>query len=306
MLSVVICTYNRSDVLTICLQTIAKFYPKAFEVDVIVVNNNSSDDTSTTLLYFSKKYAWLSIIDESQQGLSHARNAGYQSAKQDWILYLDDDSKIDRHLFDRVFIHIKSSTYKCVGGLYLPWYETKKPKWFHDKWASNQLKYIDVQPLQSNQFASGGVFLVHKDLLEKHDGFNPSFGMHGTRRWYGEETELQQRIRKNGDQIAYDPKMIIYHLVPSYKMRVSWQLRSSYHMGKTFLQTAGYPHNIVSGLVALGIGVVQIVLFVPIFLPRLLKQRYYIQNYTIEVLRKPFKWFGAFVSTVTKSFQIGD
>ena len=63
-------------------------------------------------------------------------------------------------------------------------------------------------------------------------------------RWYGGETELQQRIRKTGNQIAYDPKMIIYHLVPTHKMRVGWQLSSSYQMGKTFLQTAGYPYNI--------------------------------------------------------------
>jgi len=193
-----------------------------------------------------------------------------------------------------------------MGGLYLPWYETKKPKWFRDKWASNQLKYSDVQNLQSNEFASGGVLLIHKDLLVAHDGFNPKYGMHGTHRWYGEETELQQRIRKTGNQIAYDPKMIIYHLVPTHKMRVGWQLSSSYQMGKTFLQTAGYPYNIGSGFVALGIGVMQIVLFVPMYLPLLLKQGYYIQNYIIDVLRKPLKWFGAFVSTVTKSFQISD
>ena len=183
---------------------------------------------------------------------------------------------------------------------------SKKQKWFRDKWASNQLKYSDVQPLQSNEFASGGVFLIHKDLLVTHDGFNPKYGMYGSLRRYGEETELQQRIRKTGDQIAYDPKMIIYHFVPSHKMRVVWQLRSSYQKGKTFLQTAGYPFNIGSGFIALGIGVVQIVLFVPMFFPLLLKQEYYIQNYIIDVLRKPLKWFGAFVSTLTKSFKIGD
>ena len=192
MLSVVICTYNRSDILTICLQSIAKFYPKTFAIEVIVVNNNSIDDTSTTLSDFSNTYAWLRIVNESQQGLSNARNTGYKSAKHSWVLYLDDDAKIEQHLFDRVFTHIKSSTYKCLGGLYLPWYETKKPKWFRDKWASNQLKYSDVQNLQSNEFASGGVLLIHKDLLVAHDGFNPKYGMHGTQTWYGEETELQQ------------------------------------------------------------------------------------------------------------------
>ena len=96
--------------------------------------------------------------------------------------------------------------------MYLPWYMNEKPKWFRDNWASNQLAYDKLHLLQVNEFVSGGVFLVHKNLLEKHKGFHTTFGMLGKQLGYGEETDLQRRIRKAGKKVAYDPEMIIYHL----------------------------------------------------------------------------------------------
>lgn len=294
MLSVVICTYNRNDILIICLETIAKYYPKNYEIEVVVVNNNSSDKTASTLVEFSKKYSWMRSVIELKQGLSHARNTGFQSASHSWILYLDDDAKIDQSLFIRVYEHIKSQTYQCIGGMYLPWYMGKKPKWFRDKWASNRMAYDKLHLLQTNEFASGGVLFIQKELLVAQNGFRTNYGMHGAQLGYGEETDLQSRIRKAGHKIAYDPEMIIYHLVPSHKMTVSWQLKSSFQMGKTFLETAGYPHNMLSGIIALIIGIVQLFVFSIIYLPNLIRTEYFIQNYAVDVLRKPLKWFGVF------------
>jgi GT2 family glycosyltransferase len=175
----------------------------------------------------------------------------------------------------------------------------EKPKWFRDKWATNQLAYDKLHLLQINEFASGGVFLVHKNLLEKHKGFRTTYGMRGKHLGYGEETDLQRRIRKAGHKVAYDPKMIIYHLVPPHKMTVSWQLNSSFQIGKTFLKTVGYPDNILSGLLTLIIGTLQLFVFSIICFPKLFSTDYFIQNYTIDVLRKPLKWFGAFRATTS-------
>ena len=299
MLSVVICTYNRNDILKICLETIVKYFPTNFSAELIVVNNNSTDSTGQTLTEFVKTYSWCRVVNEPLSGLSQARNTGFQSANYHWILYLDDDAKVDQSLFDRIHEHIKSQTYQCIGGMYLPWYINKKPNWFKDKWASNRLIYDSLQPMRTGEFASGGVFLIHKNLLKKHKGFRTNYGMHGTQLGYGEETDLQRRIRKSGQKIAYDPKMIIYHLVPPHKMTVSWQLNSSFQMGKTFLKTAGYPDNIFSGLLSLIIFVVQLFMHSIIYLPNLLGKEYFIQNYTIDVCRKPLKWLGAFRATMS-------
>ena len=299
MLSIIICTYNRNDILKICLETIVKYFPTNFTAEMIVVNNNSTDSTAQTLTDFVKKYSWCKVVNEPKQGLSQARNTGFQSASHSWILYLDDDAKIDQNLFNRVHENIKLQTYQCIGGMYLPWYMNEKPKWFRDKWASNQLAYDKLHLLQVNEFASGGVFLVHKNLLEKHKGFHTTYGMLGKQLGYGEETDLQRRIRKAGKKVAYDPEMIIYHLVPPHKMTVSWQLKSSFQMGKTFLKTAGYPVNFLSGFFTLIIGVLQLFVFSIICLPKLIRSDYFIQNYSVDVLRKPLKWFGAFWASIS-------
>lgn len=299
MLSVVICTYNRDHILKICLETIVKYFPTNFNAEVIVVDNNSTDATAQTLTDFAKTYSWCKVVKEPNQGLSHARNTGFQSAYYSWVLYLEDDAKVDQNLFNRVHEHIISQTYQCIGGLYLPWYRDEKPKWFRDNWASNRLGYDNLQPMRISEFASGGIFLIHKNLLEKHNGFHTSYGMHGKYLGYGEETDLQVRIRKSGHKVAYDPKMIIHHLVPPHKMTVSWQLNSSFQMGKTFLKTAGYPGNIFSGFLAFLIGILQLFVFSIVCFPKLFSTDYFIQNYTIDVLRKPLKWFGAFQATMS-------
>lgn len=299
MLSIIICTYNRNDILKICLETIVKYFPTNFTAEMIVVNNNSTDSTAQTLTDFVKKYSWCKVVNEPKQGLSQARNTGFQSASHSWILYLDDDAKIDQNLFNRVHENIKLQTYQCIGGMYLPWYMNEKPKWFRDKWVSNKLAYDKLQLLQKNKFASGGVFLVHKNLLEKHKGFRTTYGMRGKQLGYGEETDLQRRIRKAGKKVAYDPEMVIYHLVPPHKMTVFWNLKSSFQMGKTFLKTAGYPENFLSGFFSLIIGVLQLFVFSIICFPKLLRTDYFIQNYTVDVLRKPLKWLGAFWASIS-------
>ena len=299
MLSIIICTYNRNDILKICLKTIVKYFPTNFTAEMIVVNNNSTDSTAQTLTDFVKTYSWCKVVNEPKQGLSQARNTGFQSASHSWILYLDDDAKIDQNLFNRVHENIKLQTYQCIGGMYLPWYINEKPKWFRDKWASNQLAYDKLHLLQVNEFASGGVFLVHKNLLEKHNGFHTTYGMLGKQLGYGEETDLQRRIRKAGKKVAYDPEMIIYHLVPHHKMTVSWQLKSSFQMGKTFLKTAGYPENFLSGISTLIIGFLQLFVFSIVCFPKLLRTDYFIQNYTVDVFRKPLKWLGAFWASIS-------
>ena len=299
MLSIVICTYNRNDILKICLETIVKYFPTNFTAEMIIVNNNSTDSTAQTLTDFVKTYSWCKVVNEPKQGLSQARNTGFQSASHSWILYLDDDAKIDQNLFNRIHENIKLQTYQCIGGMYLPWYVNEKPKWFRDKWASNQLAYDKLHLLQINEFASGGVFLVHKNLLEKHKGFRTTYGMRGKQLGYGEETDLQRRIRKAGEKVAYDPEMIIYHLVPPHKMTVSWQLKSSFQMGKTFLKTAGYTENFLYVFFTLIIGVLQLFVFSIICFPKLLRKDYFIQNYTVDVIRKPLKWFGAFWASIS-------
>jgi len=58
--------------------------------------------------------------------------------------------------------------------------------------------------------------------------------MSGCNLAYGEETELQRRIRASIPDavIYYDPKLYVYHLVSSEKMTLRWTLHSCFMGGR--------------------------------------------------------------------------
>ena len=79
-LSVIVCTYNRCDLLTGCLQSLGdqRLSPARFEV--VVVDNNSTDDTAAVVEHHQARLANLRYVFEPIQGLSHARNRGAAAA----------------------------------------------------------------------------------------------------------------------------------------------------------------------------------------------------------------------------------
>lgn len=299
MLSIIVCTYNRCEILQECLDSVISKYTNQYPIELIVVDNNSTDYTSKIVHSLKEKHTWIKYSFEKKIGLSHARNNGYRLAGYDWVLYLDDDALVHNTFFERVNTLIIEQDFQFIGGLYLPWYKYGKPNWFKDKYASNKKSYKQITVLKKTEFVSGGVMLIKKTLLQTFGGFNSEFGMKGTEIRYGEEDYFQYKLRNSGIEIAYDPSLIIYHLVPKYKMNLRWHLKSSYKMGKTFLQVNGYPHNKLTGLTSLLIAIVQCIVHFFINLPKLLRREYYKENLILDLLKKPLKWFGVFISTWT-------
>lgn len=84
--SVVIPAYNESKNI---LQTLASLTSNTTKriVEVIVINNNSTDNTESLV-----KATGVSCIDERQQGITAARNAGLKCAKGKYILNADADA----------------------------------------------------------------------------------------------------------------------------------------------------------------------------------------------------------------------
>jgi hypothetical protein len=78
----------------------------------------------------------------------------------------------------------------------------------------------------------GGILAIRAALLKELNGFNPNLGMTGKKIGWAEEDELQDRFRKKGYRIAYDPAMYIDHLVQPYKYYISSQLKMAYANGR--------------------------------------------------------------------------
>ncbi len=291
-ITAIVCTYNRADLLGECLKALLFQTASPEDYEVLVVDNNSTDFTKNVVEEFKEQFSNLRYLFEPVQGLSQARNTGWKNAQSDWVIYVDDDAKAQRNFIERAVWLIEEHGFEVFGGVYLPWYHYGRPRWYRDQYASNKKKYTDLTPLKGDHTLAGGVMAVKRSVLENYGGYSTELGMKGDTVAYGEEVELQFRMRRDGIQTIYDPELIIYHVVAPYKLNVAWFFKSAFAGGRDRViskkvKTDSFTLFLVA-LVALGMMFVNLVRYTP----RLLGKNYFIENWMLDVFRKVAKRVG--------------
>ena len=235
LFSIIICTYNRlyqmrGSVASALKQTLA-----TDSYEVIVVDNCSTDGTADEIRSLCDDHPNLRYIYENRLGLAVARNTGWQSAKGDYVAFLDDDamaesnwlevaqSLIDRHL-DKL---------RCVGGPIYPFYTSPRPGWWLDKYEIRTRGDVE-RPLRKGEFFSGSNMVWLRQTLEAYGGFEANAGMKGTKLGMGEETGLFRKIWEAEDSplFLYSPALRVYHWVPPEKMTMAYILRRATAAGQ--------------------------------------------------------------------------
>jgi len=232
--SVVVCTYNRSNVLSTALDTLLdqSIDPSLYEV--IVVDNNSTDKTKEVVLDYATKDDRVKYVLEEKVGLSHARNRGLIEASGDYIVYTDDDCELPKEWLYNAYGVFQQMRPAMMGGPVHPYYlDGTKPLWYKDLYIIKEYGTIG-RPLNENEYLIGCNFFVRKDLPGTIGDFDADYGMTGGKIGYAEETELQERMRRilNGEIIYYDPKLFVRHLVRPEQMTLKWIIKSFYSKGK--------------------------------------------------------------------------
>ena len=233
LISVVVCTYNRAKLLAGVLKTLCEQGLGASDYEVIVVDNNSNDDTPMTVERFCSQYANIQYYFEPHQGLSQARNLGWQEANGEYVAYIDDDCLASRRWLEVAKDIITARTPLAFGGPYFAYSNSPKPRWFKDSYGSH-VQGTTARWLSENEYLDGGNFFVRRELLESLGGFDINFGMSGGRIGYGEETALLRKIRttRQGELIYYDPRLYVHHLVAARKMNLRWIMRQRFITGR--------------------------------------------------------------------------
>lgn len=234
LISVVVCTYNRADLLKIALESLVKQTLDESEYEVLVVDNNSTDHTIDIIEEFSH-YPYVRHVLELNQGLSHARNRGLKEAKGTYIAYCDDDCKLPEAWLSNAKNIIETVNPFLFGGPIYPFYTVEKPEWFDDKYAA-RVPYQSPLFLdsQSMDYVQGGNMFFLKSLLEDVGGFDTELGMRGDVIGYGEETALiRSIIQERSDVIAYyHPDLFVYHHERPEKLKMLRRVKMAFAMGR--------------------------------------------------------------------------
>src|SRR5262245_49041517 len=130
MISICICTHNRSKSLHRTLKSLAEQsqFNKG-EVEVLIVDNNCTDDTPEVVEVFQKALT-IRRVTENQQGLACARNRAVKEFLGDVLLFTDDDIRFGPGwvaAYRNAFQQFPDADF--FGGRILPDWDGAKPQW---------------------------------------------------------------------------------------------------------------------------------------------------------------------------------
>jgi len=244
-ISVVVCTYNRSQVLLKALESIAvQNIPQSVQWDVLVVDNNSSDQTREVMeRYCNQSPDRFNYILESKQGLSHARNAGIEKSRGDVVAFTDDDAIVEPDWLWNLTSSLGRGEWAGAGGRIIPVWSGALPKWL----SNDELNSIgtyggfylgpEAGPLTRPFY--GGNMAIRREALERYGGFRVDLGRSSNNLQGREDVELANRLFAAGEQLRYEPNAVIRHPVAESRMTKSYVLRWHYWDGRSEIADTG-------------------------------------------------------------------
>jgi len=190
-LTLVIPAYNESRHLKLCLDAVKAQLVPADEV--IVVDNNSTDKTAT----IAKKYKFVKVIHEKNQGIYQARNRGFNSAKYNIIARIDADTILPIDWVKRIkeFYSIKSNkniAWTSAGFFY----NIRFPK--TNGWIQSQITF------RFNRFLLGHYVLWGSTMAITQKQWREVEDLTCKRTDIHEDLDLAIHLHKLGYKIFYD------------------------------------------------------------------------------------------------------
>jgi glycosyltransferase involved in cell wall biosynthesis len=234
--SVVMCTYNRGDLLPGAVDdVIAQSHPQTPPFELLVVDNNSTDSTRAIVERAETRDGRIRYLRETKQGLSHARNAGIAAARAPLIAFTDDDVRVGPDWLATIMRTVRAHPgVSVVGGRVLPIWPAPPPSWLTPRhWGPLALVDYGEQPVRVD--ADNPLCLVGANLAIVRTAFDLVGGFSAdvqrVRDSVGssEDHEFLLRLFGAGGFGIYDPGIVIHAAVQPDRLECVYHRR--WHTG---------------------------------------------------------------------------
>ncbi|MBW4554409.1 MAG: hormogonium polysaccharide biosynthesis glycosyltransferase HpsE [Trichormus sp. ATA11-4-KO1] len=231
-LSIAICTYNGENRLPQVLNKLKEqIHPESLRWEVVVIDNNSKDNTAQIVQEFQSNWpssSFLKYFFEPTQGLAYARQSAIEQSRGKFIGFLDDDNLPAANWVASAYAfgctHPQAGAY---NGRIHPNFETNPPQNF--KKLAIFLAIID-------RGAKAHIYERRKRVLPPAAGLvvrreawldnvpNKLFlvGRIKNSMLASEDIEALIYIQNAGWDIWYNPDMLIYHQIPSWRLEENY------------------------------------------------------------------------------------
>lgn len=242
MISVIICTYDRYDIIDKAIASALNSLKCAnIEYELLVIENTPSKKRRAINLPDNKHCR---LIVSEKAGLSIARNLGIKSAVGEIICFLDDDAVCHPEWAQSLSNAIKANPQAMVfGGKVLAAFEKgEKPAWFYEQ-LQGYFSCIDWGDedtiIKPGQWVVGANIAFRKQVFETHGTFDEALGRKGNNGLLSnEETELFKKIGL--EKVLYVAGAIVDHYIPTNRVTLSWLRKRVYWQAVSDLLSGEY------------------------------------------------------------------
>lgn len=223
-ISIVIANFNGEKYLKDCLLSVFKTQYHTFEV--IIIDDGSTDNSSKILKTFSEKNKFKLIKNKKNLGPAESRNKGINKASGDILVFLDNDTKVDKNWLKELEETFLSD--KTIGAAQCKIFDFKKREIIQEigmklnpytgfgitlgRGQKDQGQFIHQEEIISLSAA----LAVRKEIAKKIGGFDQKL-FH-----YTEDLDFSWRVWISGYRIVLTPNSKIYHYTkehdPTYKL----------------------------------------------------------------------------------------
>lgn len=245
-LSVLICTWNNSQMLARTLEAIARCtVPSGVRWELVLVNNQCTDDTDQVARRFQQRLP-LVYLKEPVLGVSRARNTGLAAARGRLLVFTDDDTTpCSQWLSAYWCAYQERPVGYFFGGPIESEFEGKRPDPRVLRLAPCSVQGLDhgatAKLLGSRAAVIAPNWACPVAIVRRVGGFDVRRGLNAVpgRIRVGSETHLMRRLRMQGWRGWYVPEAWLTHFVPLRKTTL--QHIAARCEAVTFDQATAYP-----------------------------------------------------------------
>jgi glucosyl-dolichyl phosphate glucuronosyltransferase len=246
-ITVILCTYNRSQSVGSTLNSIAaSVLPDSVAWEVLVVDNNSSDQTREVVSEVCRRYPGrFRYLLEPQSGKSHALNTGIREAQGDVLAFVDDDVTVEPTWLENLTAVLRDNEWAGAGGRIILQWPSALPRWLsvdgpHARFpfpAFNQ--GVEAKQLIGPPFGTNMAF--RKEMFQKYGIFRTDLGPSPNEEVPrpSEDTEFGRRLIAGGERLRYEPLAIVYHPVAEDRISKGYFLNWSFDLGRANIRVLG-------------------------------------------------------------------
>lgn len=124
-ISVIVAVYNVEKYLSKCIESILNQTYKNLEI--ILIDDGSSDKSGDICDSYAKQDSRIKVIHRENKGIAYTRNEGLDTAKGDYITFVDSDDYIHPQMYELMMRKLREQNADVVACDYLELPENENP-----------------------------------------------------------------------------------------------------------------------------------------------------------------------------------